>query len=81
LTVSVAVFVTPAPDAEIVTVVGAATAEVEMKNPAAAAKAGTVTLDGTLATDGLLLCSRISTGPSPHQFQSRINQQDEVLAG
>jgi hypothetical protein len=58
LTVNVAVFVTPPPDAEIVTVVGAATADVEMEKAAAAANAGTVTLDGTLATDGLLLLQK-----------------------
>lgn len=58
---SVAVLVTPPPDAEIVTLVGTATADVAIEKPAAAAKAGIVTLEGTLATAGLLLCSRICT--------------------
>ena len=77
MTVNVAVFVTPPPDAEIVTVVGAATADVEMEKAAAAANAGTLTLDGTLATDGLLLCKRICT--SAEAVEASATRPDEPL--
>lgn len=56
-TVSVAVFVTPAPVTEIVTTVGALTAVVEMKKPPAVEPCGIWTEDGTLAAFGLLLVS------------------------
>ena len=60
MTVSVAVTVTPAPEALIVTVVGVAAGFVAMKKPPPPENCGTVTLGGTLATAGLLLESRIS---------------------
>lgn len=56
--VSVAVLVTPAPVTEIVTVVVVVTGDVVTRKPPAAANCGTWTLDGTLATAGLLLDSR-----------------------
>jgi hypothetical protein len=56
-TVSVAVFVTPAPETEIVTVVGALTGIVLMLNPPVVDPAGTITELFTWATDGLLLAS------------------------
>jgi hypothetical protein len=56
--VSVAVLVTPAPVTEIVTVVVVVTGVVLMRKPPAAAKRGTWTLAGTLATAGLLLDRR-----------------------
>jgi hypothetical protein len=61
LTVSTADLVTPAPDAVIVTVVGADGSEVVMKKPPPPANRGTVTYGGTLATAGLLLDRRIWT--------------------
>lgn len=54
-TVSVAVLVTPAPDTEMVTVVGVVTIEVVMLKPPAVVPAGIVTLFGMTAIDGLLL--------------------------
>jgi hypothetical protein len=60
-TVSVADFVTPAPDAVIVTVVAAVGLEVVTKKPPPPAKRGTVTYGGTLATAGLLLDNMIWT--------------------
>jgi hypothetical protein len=56
--VSVAVLVTPAPVTEIVTVVVVVTGVVLMRKPPATANCGTWTLDGTLATAGLLLARR-----------------------
>jgi hypothetical protein len=60
-TVSVAVFVTPAPETEMVTVVCAVTATVLMLNPPVVDPAGTVTKLFTWATDGLLLAIGSST--------------------
>jgi hypothetical protein len=54
-TVSTADSVTPAPDTEMVTSVGALTSAVEMLNPALVVPAGTVTKLLILATAGLLL--------------------------
>src|SRR5437868_5338661 len=63
LTVSVALFVTPAPDAVIVTVVETVGLDVVTRNPPPPANCGTVTNGGTLATAGLLLESAIWTSP------------------
>jgi hypothetical protein len=60
-TVRVAVFVTPPPDAVIVTVVVAVGFDVVTKKPPPPANRGTVTKGGTLATDGSLLESAMST--------------------
>lgn len=60
LMVNVAVLVTPAPVAEIVTVVGAETGVVKTPNPAVSDPCGTCAVVGTLATDGLLLDRKIS---------------------
>jgi hypothetical protein len=57
VTVSVAVFVTAFSVAEIVAVVDADTVVVDTLNTALCEPAGTVTLDGTPATPGLLLAS------------------------
>ena len=62
VTVSVAVWVAPPKDAEMVTVVDAATALVLTVNVALVAPATTVTLDGTLAATVLLLES-VTTAP------------------
>src|SRR5439155_8239121 len=61
----VAVLVTPPPEAEIVTVVGMVTGDVDTWKPPAAAKAGTATLCGTRATAGLLLSSTNCTSVDP----------------
>ena len=63
-TVSVALFVTPAPEAVIVTVVGAAGFDVVTKNEAPPANRPTVTYGGTLAIDGSLLDRRTWTSRS-----------------
>lgn len=63
-TVRTADFVTPAPETEIVTSVGAVTAvRVKMRKLAATAPDGTVTLAFVLATVGLLLASVSVTSP------------------
>jgi hypothetical protein len=54
-TVSTAAWVTPAPDTEMVTLVGALTSAVKMSKPALVVPAGMVTKLLILATDGLLL--------------------------
>jgi hypothetical protein len=77
LTVSVAVFVTPAPDAVIVTVVGADGFEVVTKKPPPPANLGTVTYGGTLAIEGLLLDSMIWTSWSAGD--ARVTVPDEPL--
>ena len=64
MTVSVAVRVTPFADAEIVTVVVAATAPVEMANTALDEPSATVTLVGTLATPLLALESDTVVPPA-----------------
>jgi hypothetical protein len=62
--VSEAVLVTPAKDAEMVTVVDAVTAPVFTAKVALAAPAGTVMLEGTLAAAVLLLESATCTPPA-----------------
>jgi len=74
-TVNVADFVTPAPDALIVTVVGTVGFDVVMKKPPPPANCGTVTNGGTLATDGLLLESMIWT--SPFAGEARVTVPEE----
>src|SRR2546427_2696003 len=74
-TVSVADFVTPAPEAVIVTVVGTVGFDVVMKKPPPPANCGTVTNGGTLATDGVLLESMIWT--SPFAGEARVTVPEE----
>src|SRR5881397_2761983 len=62
VTLSVADFVTPPKEPEIVTEVGEGTVTVEIVNEALVVPASTVTLAGTVATDGLLLDS-VTTAP------------------
>jgi hypothetical protein len=61
VTVRVALLVTPAPVAEIVTVVGDGGGCVSTKNPPDVTPAGTVTYRGTLAYAGCVLDNRIWT--------------------
>jgi hypothetical protein len=64
VTVNVPVLVAPAYEAVIVMLRDAATEEVRIVNPPVNVFPGTVTVDGTLATDGSLLVSETTAPPS-----------------
>src|SRR5215813_8455480 len=79
-TVNVAWRVVPPADAEIVTVVGVDTSPVVIGKNALCAAAGTVTLAGTAATDGLLLDSVTTVPPGSAGTSSVIDPVNEQLA-
>src|SRR5262249_5496089 len=78
LTVSVADFVIPPAEAEIVTAVEAVTPFVVTVNVVLVAPAGTVTLAGTVAT-AVLLLERVTTVPPAGAGALRVTVPCEVL--